>query len=83
MKKSFLLLGIAFSILSLSSCHTPYSLDSFKVPTEFDESKDYNIEFWAKNDDYLERIAILSTADRIDGRTGAKVYRVYKVYINM
>ena len=41
------------------------------------------VEFWAKNDDYLERIAILSTANRIDGRTGAKVYRVYKVYINM
>ena len=41
------------------------------------------VEFWAKNDDYLERIAILSTANRIDGRTGAKVYRVYKVYLNM
>ena len=62
MKKSFLLLGIAFSILSLASCHTPYSVESFEVPNNFDESKNYNIEFWAKNDGSTSQTKIYQKA---------------------
>ena len=62
MKKSFLLLGIAFSILSLASCHTPYKVASFEVPKEFDESKNYNVEFWAKNDGSTSQTKIYQKA---------------------
>lgn len=35
---------------SLSSCHGSRGLPEFSVPETFDENKEYNITFWAKND---------------------------------
>ncbi len=48
-KAVFLLLIFTMSLL-LSSCHGKKGLDEFKIPEVFDENKEYNISFWAKND---------------------------------
>ena len=36
--------------LALAGCHKPKKSAAFKVPDEFDVSKNYEITFWAKND---------------------------------
>lgn len=43
------LLGMA-AALALTGCHGSQGLPDFKVPEEFDTSKNYEITFWAKND---------------------------------
>ncbi len=46
--------GVLFSmmavLLSLSACHGSKEGNSFEVPDSFDESRNYEITFWAKND---------------------------------
>lgn len=42
-----LLLG---SVAVLSGCHGSKGMNAFSVPAEFDESREYNLVFWAKND---------------------------------
>ncbi len=39
----------AISVI-LSGCHGRKGMEAFSMPEEFDESKTYNITFWAKND---------------------------------
>ena len=41
---------VSLSSLLLSGCHGRKGMDPFVMPEEFDESKTYNITFWAKND---------------------------------
>ena len=41
--------AIAIS-MSLTGCHGSQGLKEFEIPEEFDESKNYEITFWAKND---------------------------------
>ena len=41
---------ILMSVLTSASCHGAKPLDAFDVPDSFDESRDYDITFWAKND---------------------------------
>jgi len=51
MMKKFLCL--CFSLLlciSLAGCHGKRQSESFVIPESFDESRDYEITFWAKND---------------------------------
>jgi multiple sugar transport system substrate-binding protein len=62
MKKSILFLGLSLAILSLTSCHSPYEYDEFEIPSTFDESKEYNIEFWAKNDGNTNQTKIYKQA---------------------
>ncbi len=38
------------SLLLLSGCHGSRGLPEFEMPETFDESRTYNITFWAKND---------------------------------
>ncbi len=42
----------------LTSCHGSRGLDPFVMPEEFDESREYEITFWAKNDTNLTQVAI-------------------------
>lgn len=42
----------------LSGCHGSRGLDAFVMPEEFDESREYEITFWAKNDTNLTQVAI-------------------------
>ncbi len=46
---SSLLLGAA-AMLTLGGCHGSKGMDAFVIPQEFDESGNYGITFWAKND---------------------------------
>ncbi len=52
MKKVFsiILTVILLSALLLSSCHGSRGMSEFVMPDSFDESKNYEITFWAKND---------------------------------
>ena len=53
MKKAIcavLILAFALGILPLSSCHGAGKRVEFEIPGEFDESREYEIVFWAKND---------------------------------
>ena len=46
-----LLLLLVFTVsLGLTSCHGKRGLDEFVMPEEFDVEKEYNITFWAKNE---------------------------------
>ena len=45
-----LLIFFVPSLLLLSGCHGSKGLPEFEMPETFDESRTYNITFWAKND---------------------------------
>ena len=45
-----LLLATLLSTLTFASCHKKISMATFDVPDEFDTSKQYEITFWAKNE---------------------------------
>lgn len=49
-KQSRLLLLAVMGTMILTGCHGSRGLPDFKVPQEFDTSKNYEITFWAKND---------------------------------
>lgn len=50
-KKGLLgLLLVLLSCLFLTACHGARGLNAFVMPEEFDEAKEYEITFWAKND---------------------------------
>ena len=44
------LIATVFVALSLSACHGGSARTEFEMPESFDESRDYEIVFWAKND---------------------------------
>ncbi|MBP3816582.1 MAG: extracellular solute-binding protein [Firmicutes bacterium] len=46
----------------LASCHGSRGLPEFVMPEEFDESKNYEITFWAKNDTNKNQTAIYEKA---------------------
>ena len=48
--KIFALIITASLLLSLASCHGRKSLSPFEIPEEFDVNEEYEITFWAKND---------------------------------
>ena len=49
-------------LLSLCACHGSRESDSFAMPDAFDESRQYEITFWAKNDTNLTQVAIYEQA---------------------
>ncbi len=48
--------------LLLSGCHGAREQASFQVPETFDESKNYEISFWAKNDTNVTQVQIYQKA---------------------
>ncbi len=52
---------LAFSI-SLASCHGSKDRKSFDIPDSFDESKHYDITFWAKNENNETQRAVYEKA---------------------
>lgn len=52
----------AGSILILAGCHGKEGLQAFVIPEGFDESKEYEITFWAKNDTNKTQTAIYQQA---------------------
>ena len=53
---------MVLSLVSLSGCHKQVSMDEFEIPTTFDETKEYRISFWAKNDTNMTQVAIYNQA---------------------
>ena len=47
---AFLLTAVGVCAALLSGCHGSKGQQAFSVPEEFDESRSYEITFWAKND---------------------------------
>jgi len=56
------LLIICLCIPVLSGCHGSRGLDEFVIPAEFDEEKQYEITFWAKNDTNITQTRIYKKA---------------------
>ena len=46
----------------LTGCHGSKGMQSFEIPVEFDESKEYEITFWAKNDTNKTQTAVYEKA---------------------
>ena len=56
---SFLLiLTTLFSLFSLSSCHKRKEIEPFTISDDFDPNKEYEITFWAKNEDNIAQRAV-------------------------
>ncbi len=53
-----LILALCICLPLLAACHGSRGMDSFVVPESFDESKTYEITFWAKNDTNMTQVAI-------------------------
>ena len=49
-KGLFLLILVLLSAVSLFACHGIEEKNAFEIPESFDEGKEYNIVFWAKNE---------------------------------
>lgn len=65
MKRTFSILCaavIAVSSLTFTGCHGSQKVEAFNIPAEFDESRDYELTFWAKNDTNKTQTAIYEKA---------------------
>lgn len=57
----FLAAATAISV-ALTGCHGSQSRQAFAVPEQFDESKEYEITFWAKNDTNIAQTKVYEKA---------------------
>ena len=53
---------LPMSLMLLSACHGSKELPGFEVPETFDETKTYEITFWAKNDTNVTQANIYNKA---------------------
>ena len=56
------LLLILTLLFSLTACHGSTGLDTFRLPDSFDDSRQYEITFWAKNESNLTQAEIYRQA---------------------
>ncbi|MBQ9912415.1 MAG: extracellular solute-binding protein [Firmicutes bacterium] len=57
-----LMLLLALLASSLGACHGSTGLEAFEVPEEFDSSREYEITFWAKNDNNNRQVEVYESA---------------------
>ncbi len=62
MKRFAALFLVLLMALPLAGCHGTKESKAFVTPSEFDESRSYEISFWAKNDTNLTQVAIYEKA---------------------
>ena len=62
MRKLTALLLTLCCLLALCGCHGSRESNSFAIPESFDETRQYEITFWAKNDTNLTQVAIYEQA---------------------
>ena len=62
MRKITALLLTLCCLLALCGCHGSRESNSFAIPETFDETRQYEITFWAKNDTNLTQVAIYEQA---------------------
>ncbi|MBE6573138.1 MAG: extracellular solute-binding protein [Ruminococcaceae bacterium] len=54
-----MLLALLMLLFAFTGCHgAKQKLDEFEIPLVFDDSKEYNISFWAKNDTNITQVNI-------------------------
>ena len=64
-KKIISLILLLIVLVSLGSCHRGTNrLAALNLPEEFDETREYNIVFWAKNDGNTEQVKVYEEAVR-------------------
>ncbi|MCQ2519626.1 MAG: extracellular solute-binding protein [Lachnospiraceae bacterium] len=61
-RRLFMTAALAASCFMLTACHGSKETVAFEVPENFDESKHYEITFWAKNDTNKTQAAIYQKA---------------------
>lgn len=61
-KRLFTIFFLFCTALPLTACHGKKGLPAFEMPENFDESKTYEITFWAKNDTNKTQTAIYEKA---------------------
>ena len=60
---AILVMSILVFVISLTSCHGNRDpMPEFSVPGDFDETKEYNITFWAKHESNLQQRAVYAKA---------------------
>ena len=62
MKKVISLLLTIVMFVTLTACHGAKEKKGFEIPQNFDETKQYEISFWAKNDTNLSQVEIYKKA---------------------
>ncbi len=62
MKKISLLICLALTALLVCGCHGSRESAAFVIPDSFDETKEYEITFWTKNDTNMTQVAIYKKA---------------------
>lgn len=61
---ALLLAQLIVCLFALTGCHGSKGLEAFAVPETFDETRQMDITFWAKNDTNLTQVAIYEDAIR-------------------
>ena len=62
MRKIIKVLLLIVMCLSVFGCHGKKQSESFVIPEEFDESRNYEISFWAKNDTNINQVNVYKKA---------------------
>ena len=62
MKKKIFVLVMTFCTMFMTACHGSKDVKTFEIPEEFDETKKYEITFWAKNDTNKNQTAVYEKA---------------------
>ncbi|MBR4470101.1 MAG: extracellular solute-binding protein [Erysipelotrichaceae bacterium] len=62
MRKLLLILASLLMVLGLCGCHGSKGSSAFVIPEEFDESRSYEISFWAKNDTNINQVNVYKKA---------------------
>ena len=61
-KRTGLALSVLMAALMLTGCHGAKNSSGFEIPEKFDESKNIELTFWAKNDTNVTQTAIYNKA---------------------
>ena len=61
-KTAVLLLAVLLLVLPLAGCHGSRERSVFEIPDRFDDSREYEISFWAKNDTNKTQVKIYEQA---------------------
>ncbi len=64
MRKIISLFLIIFCLFNVTACHGSLGMASFEVPEDFDETRQYEITFWAKNDTNINQVNVYKKAIR-------------------
>ena len=62
MKKIISILLVLLLLCTVAGCHGSKETSTFEIPEEFDESRSYEITFWAKNDTNVTQTKIYEQA---------------------